>query len=299
MISDKTDLIVKSNRLVEASYRLTLVEQRMILAAIVEARESQTGLADSHVSLEARRFCELFGMRQDSVYGQLKEALDTLYQRSVTVEDVDPVSGKPRVSSFRWISSKSYIDGAGAVQLRFSQEVVPYITRLEKEFTSYRLERIGAMSSANAIRVYELLLQYARLGERTIETEDLKRLLGLEGKYTKFSMFQKFVIDPSVEQINEFSDIAVSWKPRKTGRKFSHLVFSICYKSMALKAGTGPGEEEKQPPAEVPEEASSKEPRQLLTDKEIQQLNLAFPAETWEEARTRLNGSPAPYVPAA
>lgn len=290
MISDKNDLIVKSNRLIEASYRLTLVEQRMILAAIVEARESQTGLADSHVSLEARRFCELFGMRQDSVYGQLKEALDTLYQRSVTIEDVDPVSGKPRVSSFRWISSKSYISGAGTVQLRFSQEVVPYITRLEREFTSYRLERIGAMSSPNAIRVYELLLQYAKLGERTLETEELKRLLGLEGKYTKFSMFQKSVIDPSVDQINEFSDIQVSWKPRKTGRKFSHLVFSISYK--AMKPASEAGVAAKQPP-------KTREQHQRLTDKEIAERGLAHPAESWEQVRTRLNGSPEPYLPAA
>lgn len=290
MISDKTDLIVKSNRLIEASYRLTLVEQRMILAAIVEARESQTGLADSHVSLEARRFCELFGMRQDSVYGQLKEALDALYQRSVTIEDVDPVSGKPRVSSFRWISSKSYISGAGTVQLRFSQEVVPYITRLEKEFTSYRLERIGAMSSPNAIRVYELLLQYAKLGERTLETEELKRLLGLEGKYTKFSMFQKSVIDPSVEQINEFSDIQVSWKPRKTGRKFSHLVFSIAYKAMRPAPVAGVAAKQATKPIEQ---------HQRLTDKEISERGLAHPTESWEQARMRLNGSPEPYVPAA
>lgn len=176
------------------------------------------------------------------------------------------------------------------MQLRFSQEVVPYITRLEKEFTSYRLERIGAMSSPNAIRVYELLLQYAKLGERTIETEELKRLLGLEGKYTKFSMFQKSVIDPSVDQINEFSDIQVSWKPRKTGRKFSHLVFSISYKAMKPAPVVGAAAKQATKPIEQ---------HQRLTDKEISERGLAHPTESWEQARMRLNGSPEPYVPAA
>ena len=99
MISEKTDLVVKSNRLVEASYRLGLIEQRIILAAIVEARESQTGLREGHVSLEVSRFVKLFNMRDDSAYGQLKEALDNLYQRSVTITDTHPESGKERVSA--------------------------------------------------------------------------------------------------------------------------------------------------------------------------------------------------------
>ncbi|MNZ44690.1 Replication initiation protein [compost metagenome] len=257
MISDKSDLVVKSNRLIEASYRLTLVEQRIVLAAIVEARESQTGLRDSHVSLEARRFCALFGMHQDNVYNQLKEALETLYKRSITVRDVHPETGKERVTSMRWISSHSYIDGAGTVQLRFAPEVVPYVTRLEKEFTSYRLARIGSMSSPNAIRLYELLLQYVSIGSREIEVEAFKTLLGLEGKYAKFSMLQKFVIDPSVEQINEVSDIQVDWKPRKTGRKFSHLSFTMRFKQPPKIAEPEP-EPEPEPESEAPSEEAPK-----------------------------------------
>ncbi len=40
----KTELIVKDNALINASYNLDLVEQRLILLAIVEARESGKGI---------------------------------------------------------------------------------------------------------------------------------------------------------------------------------------------------------------------------------------------------------------
>ena len=40
----KTELVVKDNALINASYNLDLVEQRLILLAIVEARESGKGI---------------------------------------------------------------------------------------------------------------------------------------------------------------------------------------------------------------------------------------------------------------
>jgi plasmid replication initiation protein len=284
MISEKTDLVVKSNRLVEASYRLGLIEQRIILAAIVEARESQTGLREGHVSLEVSRFVKLFNMRDDSAYGQLKEALDNLYQRSVTITDTHPESGKERVSSIRWLSSKSYVDGAGIVQLRFTPEIAPYITRLEKEFTSYRLERVSAMTSASAIRLYELLIQYVVIGQRELATEEFKSLLGLEGRYEKFSALERYVIAPSIQQINEHSDIFVSWAPRKTGRKISHLGFTIRYeKESAARL------EQKPKADETLIKKKAKPLGKKLSDAEM--ASMAKPGETWTDLRSRLSRS--------
>lgn len=284
MISEKTDLVVKSNRLIEASYRLGLIEQRIILAAIVEARESQTGLREGHVSLEVSRFVALFNMRDDSAYGQLKEALDHLYQRSVTITDTHPESGKERVSSIRWLSSKSYVDGAGILQLRFTPEIAPYITRLEKEFTSYRLERVSAMTSVNAIRLYELLIQFALIGFREIGTEEFKALLGLEDSYAKFSALERYVISPSVEQINEHSDISVACTPRKTGRRITHLDFSITYKKAAEKpAKARPAAGKPNKPKVQKVQKGSGNP---LSDAEI--ALLAKPGETWSDLKARL-----------
>jgi len=81
MSSKKQTIVVKSNKLVEASYRLDLIEQRVILYAIVEARETQKGLADGFVTIEAKRFAHAFGMDEGSVYGQLKDAMKALFNR--------------------------------------------------------------------------------------------------------------------------------------------------------------------------------------------------------------------------
>ena len=239
MSRGKTELVVKANKLIEASYRLNLVEQQIILFAICRSREEQKGLStDEPITITAAAFAAQFGTNETMVYGQLKEALNTLYARSVTIHDIDPVSGEARVTETRWISDKSYIDGTGQIQMTFARYVIPFITRLGEDgnFTSYRLEKIGAMSSAHAVRLYELLVQYLSIGKREIEIAWLRNILQLEGQYTAIKDLKLRVIDLAVTQINEHSDIAVSYTQRKTGRTVTHLIFAIKAKPEPKKA---------------------------------------------------------------
>ena len=236
-MGDKKEQVVKANRLVEASYRLTLVEQQIILFAICRAREEQKGLSpDEPVSISALDFAAMFGIEEGgNVYGQLKEAMLTLYKREVRIYDTHPDSGNPRVTNTRWVSSASYIDGAGMIQIIFAPLMIPFITRLESEFTQYRLEKIGKLSSVHAVRLYELLLQYLGLGNREFEILRLKETLGMNVEYADIKNFKKRVIDVSVKQINTHSDITTSYTQRKTGRNVTHLNFKIDAKEAAPK----------------------------------------------------------------
>lgn len=226
----KSELVVKSNRLIEASYRLGMNEQRIILYAICRCREEQKGLfPDLPVTITANAFAKHFpSIDKTNVYRQLKEAMDALYDRSVTIHDIDPASGHARVKKTRWISEAAYVDGAGNIQVIFTPEVIKYITRLETEFTSYQLEKVGHMTSAYAVRMYELLAQHRDIGTRTVSLSWLREALQIEqGEYKLTADFTRKVLDISVEQINKHSDITVSYKPKKTGRAITDFVFKI------------------------------------------------------------------------
>lgn len=235
----KSELVVKSNRLVEASYRLGLNEQRIILYSICRCREEQKGLfPDLPVTITADAFAKQFpSIDRTNVYRQLKDAMDALYERSVTLHDIDPDSGHARVKRTRWVSEAAYVDGAGNIQVIFTPEVIRYITRLETEFTSYQLEKVGHMTSAHAVRMYELLAQHRDTGTRTLNLVWLRDVLQIEpGEYKLTADFKKWVIDASVEQINKHSDITVSYKVQKTGRAITDFVFKIKDKERKAKA---------------------------------------------------------------
>lgn len=234
----KQELVVKSNRIVEASYRLTLNEQRIILYSICRAREEQKGLFPNlPVTITAETFAKQFpGVDKSNVYGQLKDAMDALYDRSVTYYDIDPETGFERVNKTRWISRASYVDGAGRVQVIFTQDVIEHITRLEAEFTSYQLEKVGNMTSANAIRIYEMLAQYRAIGIRELNLKWLRDALQIEPhEYRLTANFMDKVLDAAVKQINEHSDLKVSYTPKKTSRAITDFIFKIKDKNAPAK----------------------------------------------------------------
>ena len=226
--SSAKELVVKSNRLVEACYHLTLIEQQIILYAICRSREEQLGLsADTLLTIHASAFAGKFDTNRGEVYRQMKSAMTTLHTRSVKFCETDPETGKASVIDTPWISRGTYIDGAGQIQIQFAQEIIPLITRLETRFTAYRLDRIERMTSVHAIRLYELLAQYLSLGKRTLKISDLKEILQLTGQYEAIKDFKKWVIDVAIKEINEHSNLLVGYKQRKTGRSVTHLLFDI------------------------------------------------------------------------
>ena len=231
-MSSKNELVVKSNRLIEASYRLGLVEQHIVLLSIVQARETGRGLnAVDFVSITAADYAEHFNEDDlNNVYAQLKSSAKTLYERDFTLYETDKETGKQEVITSRWLSARSYVDGAGTIKLQFAPLIVPYITRLEAEFTKYDLKRIAKMSSAYAIRLYELLIQWGSVGKREVELEWLKKVLMVEKEYDRLDNFKKRVLDVALSQINEFSDLTASYTQRKTGRVVTHLLFTFSQK---------------------------------------------------------------------
>ena len=267
MTTDKNAIVVKSNKLIEAGYKLDLVEQRIILAAIVEARESNKALGDGFITLNAKSFSVMFNMDEHSVYNQLKVSLDTLFNRFVVIRDIHPESGHERVNKIRWISSASYIDGSGSIQFQFSPSMIPYISRLESEFTKYRLEKIGKMTSAHAIRLYELLIQYVSYGSREIEINWLRKILLLENEYSAIKDFKKRVLDVAVTQINSYSDIIVNYDQKKIGKTISHFIFDIKLKN-----------DEKQ---------IIKKNEKIITREYIEKN--AYPGESYDDAYERLS----------
>ena len=152
------DLVVKDNALINASYALDLVEQRLILLAIVEARESGRGIsATGPLHVHAESYASHFSVARQTAYQALKDASRDLFARQFSYQELSP-KGKVITHLSRWVSQISYLDDGGTVSLIFAPAIIPLITRLEQHFTSYELEQVSSLSSAYAVRLYELLI---------------------------------------------------------------------------------------------------------------------------------------------
>jgi plasmid replication initiation protein len=222
------ELVVKDNALINASYNLDLVEQRLILLAIVEARESGRGVnANKPLSVHASSYINQFNVARQTAYQALKDACKDLFARQFSYQEKRE-KGVANITS-RWVSQIAYIDDTASVELIFSPAIIPLITRLEEQFTSYELEQISALNSAYAVRLYELLIAWRSTGKTpVIELAEFRRKLGvLETEYSRMHDFKKRVLDPAIEHVNEHTDITVKVEQHKTGRSITGFSFKF------------------------------------------------------------------------
>ena len=229
-VEHKNLTVCKANKVIEAGYKLTLNEQRVILACIAQVNSTEELLATDRFELSGKDFAALYGISQKRAYTDLQEVAKQLFHRYVIIDNPDPENPKLKRTQTHWISSIDYIPDDGKIVLFFAHKILPYLGQLKGQFTRYKLEHVGKMTCIYAFRLYELLVQWQGIGKREVELEWLKQQLELDDGYDRMFDLKKRVIDPAVKDINTNSNYNVSWTQRKAGRSISHLIFEFSEK---------------------------------------------------------------------
>lgn len=227
----KSNLVVKTNQLNSALQNLSLPEIRIVQLAIVDARETNTGLTtDKPLRIDALRYAEMFETTRQNGYKRMKEAEETLFNRRFSYID-----DEGKVVKSRWIQQVRYLDNEGAIELVFTLAVVNGISRIngaEDFFTSYLLEQTAGMDSIYSVRLYELLVQWKTAKQTPMfELENFKNQLGIEvNEYKAMCDFKKRVLQVAINEINEKSDIKISYEQVKKGRSIVGFKFKVLTK---------------------------------------------------------------------
>ena len=234
VIMSKSNLVVKTNYLNTVLQNLKLSEIRIVQLAVVDARETGTGLsAEIPLRIDAKRYAEVFNTTRQNGYLMMKDAEDTLFNRRFSYVD-----DEGKLVKSRWLSQVRYLDDEGAIEVVFTPAVVQGITRIdgaEEFFTKYLLEQTAEMDSNYSVRLYELLVQWKQAKKTPVfELEKFRGQLGLESdEYQTMSNFKKRVLNLAVEEINEKSDLNVSYTQKKKGRKIAGFSFTVHEKPKA------------------------------------------------------------------
>ena len=235
----KNEIVVKDNALINASYNLDTVEQRLILLAILQARETKTGIdANTRLRIHASDYMDRFNVSKHAAYKALKTAVTNLFGRQFSYLTLDERTGKSKKVISRWVQNIAYIDDAAILEVTFTMDVVPLITRLEQQFTSYQLKQVTQLTGKYAIRLYELLIAWREVRKTPLfEISDFRSKLGLDvDDYPRIDTFKRRVLESAVKQINEHTDIIVKVEQHKEGRSIYGFSFSFKQKKSEKKS---------------------------------------------------------------
>jgi len=229
-------LVTKSNHLVEAGYRLSLNEQRLVLTAISKLDGRKPIPRDNDFTITAQEFSSMFNIPIKQAYENLENAASRLYE-----QDIKTYDGKHKTRErFRWVDGVKYWDGEGKVTLSFSNKIIPYLTLLHTQLTSYDLKQISSLKSSYSIRFYELMIQFKSTGERWIKLDTLKERLELSDRYDRFYNFKIRIIQPAIREINGSTNLIVTWDTVKKGRVITGLKFDIREKKGSIDSSRCP-----------------------------------------------------------
>jgi plasmid replication initiation protein len=248
------DLVVKSNTLINASYSLTLAEQRLIGLAIVKANNQHKEVdTNTMLVVTAAEYVDMFKVDRAAAYMALKDASERLFSRYFTYDIYSREYGKEydlkppkklstsddliKVKS-RWVQKIAYREKSGAVYFQFSTDLIPLITNLKEYFTSYYLSQTSDFSSTYATRLFELLMQWKSTNAIPVMAlHELRNSLGVEeNQYKLVADFKKRVLDIAVNQINEATDYKIEYEQHKEGRTITGFSFKFKLKRSKSKA---------------------------------------------------------------
>ena len=234
-MTSNSKLVVKDNALIDASFNLSLVEQRIMLLAIVEARETFDLTPEIGIEVVVSDYIQEFNTESNNVYSHIKEAAKTLKRREFSY--LDRYKGLEALTTANWVNRVTYVDSNGLIVLYFSQEVISLISRLSEQFTKYHIKQVSDFKSKYSIRLYELVIKWLSAKKTEKYSIDSLRLkLGLEGtEYSTMSNFKFNVLDKAVSEINQHTDIIIDYDQFKKGRVITDIQFSIKPKSKSTQ----------------------------------------------------------------
>jgi hypothetical protein len=217
--SSNNNLVTKSNALIEANYKLGVVEQKIVICLASNIQPTDSDFKT--YTLPIKEFSKLLGLKGTPKYSELRLITKEMMQK------VFEVRINKKVIQVAWLSYVAYNESEGTIDIRFDPFLRPFLLELKKNFTSYKLENVVKLKSTYAIRIYELLKQYERLQERTFLLTDLRKMLGAENIYPAYGNFKQRVIVPAQKELKKKTDISFEIEEVKVGRRVDKVKFII------------------------------------------------------------------------
>lgn len=301
LVLNPTYRVTLHRNLIEADFSksLTLIEQKVLYTAIsnipapIYLKENGEWVLDENekkiitnpitelpkFTMSVKEFSNLLGWKEVD-YKKLIKFSESLMGKVITVD-----SGKG-VEQFQWVTYTSYKKGEGKVLIELHPRLLPYVANLTENFASVALGEITNFKSKYSSRLYFLLKQWAKLGNKTIELNELRKILGvgyteIKGvrvyKLEKYYHLKQRALIPAIEEINKFTDLNISIEEIIEGQKYVGLTFYI-------------GNKEKKS-EQKPKAPQAKPPMAVTTYDEIAQtlLHLGFNKKAYENISKRLS----------
>lgn len=273
-------LVTQKNELVEAHHidPLSVNEQKVVLTMISMIEPADDDLKT--YLLNIKDFAEMVGLKGESTYSEMKRISKTLVSKIIEI----PIGKKDWLVA-TWASSVRYRSNEGTVEFSFDPKLKPYLLQLKNQFTSYKLSNILNLKSTYSIRMYELMKKWQHLGRWECSVDDLRGVLGAKyvKSYSIYGNFKNRVLSPAIVELNEKTDVQISFNEIKKGRSVERIEFTIRHAPEKEIKLSKPKNKIVQP-KKIPENEDVRIRLNNLADKDLYQFSQSYFSQLYQGA---------------
>lgn len=236
--------VYKSNYLIEGSYLFNVTTHKILSLALSKLRnqfrsEQSDYFRKNMVYIHYQELVNVFNMKASNAHNALKAFINELKLYEVLVLfhsnglPVGPITGQLyensegiTISSRR--APQTMFKLNGLIGISFTDDFLEYVSKLEDNFTKYKLQEINEIKSKYTLRLFEIIKKNKGLFRFTIELQNLYYMFGYPLN-TEFKHFNARVLKPSINEINLITEIDfhVEMELIKVGRTVTSVYFSV------------------------------------------------------------------------
>ena len=222
----REELVVKSNTLIRnvrsLRYDLSITEQKLIIYLVSKLCAEDKDF--KKVKFSVAEFCDVCGIQKSGrEYERVKSSIKQLRDKSYWIKNEN------EEILFAWIDTAKIVKYE-QIELILSEALRPYLLELRKNFTSYQLINVLCLKSKYSIRLYEIFKSYLWIGKWEVNINEFREMIYLNDKYKLYKELKRNVIEPSIAEINKYTDLTIEYETLKVGRNVDKLVFKIIEK---------------------------------------------------------------------
>jgi len=221
--------VKKSEAIVKARYKLSPLAIKFISLVISNLKRSDD--VNEEYVLKVKDFQTLTGQKTKRIYELMDEAINDLLKNPLTIPIGDE---KNSILKANWVSGAIYNEGE--VRFMIYPKLRPFLLEVKEKYLKYKLENILNLKSSYVIRLYEILKdwlelssRYGNKAERIISLDEFIEMLEIPKSYPYggTSGIKQRMIEKAKKELEQHTDIIFDYEEIKTGRKVTHLKFTI------------------------------------------------------------------------
>jgi plasmid replication initiation protein len=123
-------------------------------------------------------------------------------------------------------STAKYNNKEGRITIKFTDDIMPYLSQVRKRFVLYNLKEIANFGSLYTTRLYELIQEFQETGWMLKSIDQLRKVFALgNNKLKLYGNFKAKILNHACREINDNYDMNLRFEELKEGRKIVAVKF--------------------------------------------------------------------------